>query len=224
MKILTFNVRQWSRDLNKNKDGYWKDRAEEIRKLIEQKDPDVILFQEMTFPMTRYIPDGYKRVTCLSISHHIYCKKDYIVKSHEWHIHWCRVCITKKGQNILDADHFNIFSVHSHWDEKIYKRVAEQIKSFNYSSNSYINIAGGDWNVFPNVMEPLLSPYKLVKTGKVTFTNWEKSEQFGELDYFAINSLNDLKKKYDVNIEMIDTKPFTSDHNPVMLELKLKNK
>lgn len=209
MKILTYNVRQWTRDTKKSEPTYWKKRADDIKKFIKEKDPDIIFFQELTFPMTCCVPDGYKRVSGLSISHHIYCKKNIKVKEHEWHIHWCRALLDMGDGNLVNA-----FSVHSHWDEKIYKKVATDIFSRLKLDikDPVLNVCGGDWNVDPEVMEPLLWSLYIKKTGKETFQNWTKPESHGQLDYFGVWP--------DVNSDIyLFKKPQTSDHDPVMINI-----
>lgn len=212
MKILSLNVRQWSRDLNSKAPTYWRKRAKAIKELIEREKPDIILFQELTVPMKWHVlPKGYKRATRFSISHHIYCTNSYLVKEREWHLHWCRALLYNKWSSGITA--FNIFSVHSHWDRKIYTKVSEQILS-NYKENrsSYIiTIAGGDWNVDPEVMERRLRPLTLCRTHEETFQNWTKPESHGELDYFAYNHCKPLCRKLD---------DFVSDHKAVILEIQ----
>ena len=66
--ILSFNVREWSRDTDKEKETFWKNRMEAMNKMIQDVSPDVICFQELMPPATRYVPDGYKSVG-LSVSH-----------------------------------------------------------------------------------------------------------------------------------------------------------
>lgn len=207
MKILTFNVRQWSRDLNKKLPTYWITRAKGIKKLIESEDPDIILFQEMTFPMTLYIPKGYKKATGLSISHHIYCRKNFNVVWSTFKLHYAQAII----KSIPDMPAVNVFSVHSHWEEKIYKKVANKIYC-NLEGYPIVNIAGGDWNTNPKAVKKLLRPLVIKSTGKITFQNYEKPEQFDELDYFAISSTLNV-----TDIQMIDKD--LSDHKPVIINI-----
>ncbi len=210
LKILQLNVRQWSRDLNREKPTYWRKRAKKIKELIQRENPDIILFQELTVPMKWHVlPKGYKRATRFSISHHIYCRKGYEVVGCEWHIHWCRALLDI-GYNAC----FNVFSVHSHWNRKIYVKVADQIlRAYQANKNRVwdTTIVGGDWNVDPETMERRLRPLTLCRTHEETFQNWTKPESHGELDYFAYNHCKPLCRKLD---------DFVSDHYPVMLEIK----
>ena len=205
MKVLSLNCRQWSRDLNRKKPTYWRKRAKTIKELIQRENPDIILFQELTVPMKWHVlPKGYKRATRFSISHHIYCKKEWHIEDREWHIHWCSVAINGM---------LNVFSVHSHWDRKIYTKVAEQIITMSKryrDQECNITIAGGDWNVEPETMERRLRPLTLCCTHKDTFQNWTKPESHGELDYFAYRNCKPQCSLLD---------DFVSDHKPVMLEI-----
>lgn len=206
MKILTLNCRQWSRDLKKKESTYWVKRAKKIAKLICRENPDIICFQELTFPMTLFIPKEYKKAVPFSISHHIYCKKNFKVALKQWHLHWCRAILTPED----GSTSINVFSVHSHWDDKIYTRVINQILNRFFYASWIINIAGGDWNTDPEVIEPFLrGGVKMRKTNKLTFQNWTKPEQQGSLDYFIT-----LNGSYQVN--KLDD--FISDHYPVILE------
>ena len=45
--ILSFNVREWTRDTDESKDTYWKRRMEAMEKMIGDVDPDVICLQEV---------------------------------------------------------------------------------------------------------------------------------------------------------------------------------
>jgi len=50
--ILSFNVREWTRDTDESKDTYWKRRMEAMEKMIGDVDPDVICLQEV-LPLIR---------------------------------------------------------------------------------------------------------------------------------------------------------------------------
>lgn len=175
--VLSYNVRQWTRDINPSKPTYWRKRAKEIRALIARENPDIILLQEATWPMVgQCIPEGYKRATGCSISHHIYCRKEYKVISHEWHMRWCRATIDTGKREV------NAFSIHTRWEEDIYRKTCTEITS--NLIGGMINVAGGDWNNTPDIISPLVDPMQLAKTNGTTFLSWEKKNK-AELDYFA---------------------------------------
>ena len=211
MKILTLNVRQWSRDLKCKAPTHWKKRAVKIAELIRRENPDIILFQELTFPMTLFIPREYKRATLFSISHHIYCRREYRVWNREWHLHWCKARITYcPADTAKEIVAVNVFSVHSHWDRKIYTQVAEQLIDEYKKHRPFVTIAGGDWNVDPDTMERRLRPLAICRTHEDTFQNWTKFESHGELDYFAYRNCKPQCWLLD---------DFVSDHKPVILEI-----
>ena len=203
LTVLSYNIRQWTRDTNPSKPTYWRKRAKEIRALIQREDPDIILLQEATWPMVGLcIPDGYMRATGFSISHHIYCRKEYKVISHEWHMRWCRALIDTGKEQV------NAFSIHTHWDEKIYVKTCCEVTSA-LRFEGVQNIAGGDWNNEPtDRMKTLIQPMTLTTTNADTFMNWE-SGKFAELDYFACFPKGGSATTYG--------KMEYSDHNPVML-------
>ena len=177
MKVISFNVRQWSRDIKKSELGYWKKRARAIRDWLTIANPDLIFFQELTYPMTCCVPAGYKKATGCSVSHHIYCKEGYKVLNHEWHMRWCRALIETPQGTV------NAFSIHTHWDEKIYRKTCTEITS--KLEGGALNIAGGDWNNEPDAIRPLVQPMMLLRTGQNTFKNWETGKE-AEIDFFAI--------------------------------------
>lgn len=211
MKILSLNCRAFYRDLNKKKPTYWKTRAGLIKKLIIRENPDIILFQELTFPMTCFVlPKGYKRANLWfrpSISHHVYCRREYTVCGSEWHLHWCRSLIADLDDNLI-----NVFSIHSHWDRDVYKKFAGDItKKVKGYPEPIINIIGGDWNVSPEAMRRLMRPLSLKTSDECTFQNWGKPEQFGELDYFAYSHCK------PTGVVRLDD--FVSDHYAVAMQL-----
>lgn len=206
MKILSFNVRNWTRDTNKKSTRFWRDRARVIATEISLANPDIILFQEMMYPMTEYIPAAYKKATGCSISHHIYCRKAYKVLNHEWHMRWCRAMIrTDMGEEI------NVFSVHTRWEEKIYQKTCTEITS--HLEGGMHNIAGGDWNNPPAVIKQLVKPMVIANTGHITFMNWDDGSE-GELDFFAC-----WPQDGKVETASIPNPYPVSDHLPVVLTL-----
>ena len=203
MKILTYNIRTWLRD-----PSTWRQRADNIRRIIADEDPDVILLQEAIFPMTaKCVPDGYFCATPCSISHHIYIRKGYAETEHSaWHLRWCRARIRLKN-----ARRFNIVCVHTRWEERIWKATCEDIRSLK--SHGATTIAGGDWNNAPATIRPEIWPFTVYATEGPTFCNWE-GKGTGNLDYFAGEGLGSY------TIRTAEGADFTlSDHIPVVIEL-----
>lgn len=209
MKILTYNIRSWYRDLDRSKSTHWRKRADAIRELIAKVDPDVILLQEAIWPMVnRLMPAGYVKATPGSISHHVFIKKGYAdVEDHAWHLRWCRARIRRPN-----ASRFEFCSVHTRWEEAIRKETANDIKQL--AGKGAAVIAGGDWNNPPTDMRPELFPLSVLNTGRRTFKNWESGSR-EELDYFA------LSHGGDATINLVIGGSFTySDHLPVMLTVQ----
>lgn len=208
MKILTYNVRSFYRDLKKDERN-WKLRAADICTLIARENPDIILLQEALEPMTsKCIPAGYFKASGCSISHHIFIKKGFAeVEGHSWHLHYSEARI-----RTADARRFAVVSVHSTWKEKANKDTCEAI--FKLSRNKqYALIAGGDWNNEPNVEYNELFPLKIVDTGGQTFRNWEKGTT-ANLDFFA------LSRGAQAVARLAHNGSFAlSDHLPVVLDI-----
>ena len=203
MKILTYNIRTWLRD-----PSTWRQRADNIRRIIADEDPDVILLQEAIFPMTaKCVPDGYVCATPCSISHHIYIRKGYAETEHSaWHLRWCGARIRLKN-----ASRFNIVCVHTRWEERIWKATCADIRSLK--SHGATTIAGGDWNNDPATIRPEIWPFTVYATEGPTFCNWE-GKGTGNLDYFAGEGLGSY------TIRTAEGADFTlSDHIPVVIEL-----
>lgn len=104
----------------------------------------------------------------------------------------------------------NAFSVHTRWEEDIYRKTCTEITS--NLMRGMTNVAGGDWNNAPDIISPLVIPMQLAKTNGTTFLNWEK-ENKAELDYFACwpwtgKATHCLPCSFSM-----------SDHLPVMLEI-----
>ena len=196
-------MRSWYRD-----PFAWRQRADTIRRIIADEDPDVLLLQEAIFPMTaKCVPDGYVCATPRSISHHIYIRKGYAeTEASAWHLRWCRARIRLKN-----ASRFNIICVHTRWEERIYKATCEEIRSLK--SHGATTIAGGDWNNDPATIRPEIWPFTVYATEGPTFCNWE-GKGTGNLDYFAGEGLGSY------TIRTAKGADFTlSDHIPVVIEL-----
>lgn len=119
LRILSFNVRTWTRDRDADSDVYWRTRMAAMEQMILDVDPDIICFQEMLFPATRYVPRGYRRVSGVNISHPIFVRKGLKYKSHSLAVRW-EAC-TVEGIRIIN--------VHSSWDREIMLRTVEQVNA-----------------------------------------------------------------------------------------------
>ncbi|MBR4818418.1 MAG: hypothetical protein IKZ72_07280, partial [Bacteroidales bacterium] len=73
LRVLSFNVREWTRDRDESGEYFWRRRMEAMRRMIEDVDPDVICLQEVLPPAGNFVPDGYRRVG-VGVSHPIYVR------------------------------------------------------------------------------------------------------------------------------------------------------
>lgn len=224
MKILSFNVRVWTRDTNKKDKIYWKTRMDCISKFIVQESPDIICFQELSYPATKYLPNGYKRIG-LTVSHPIYVKKDkFQILKHCFKIH------LDYAKLKINNTYYHIINVHSHWNKDILKKNCKQINNIisDIDVNSKRNkiIICGDWNneyetlIDKNISGNLFDNIYLHKNNEYTFLNFKTGKQ-AEIDFFATRNVNSGKIKvwdkniFDANGELIT---IMSDHNPLTLE------
>ena len=207
--ILSFNVRTWTRDTDRGSEVFWRTRMEAMERMIEDVNPDVICFQEMLFPATRYVPDGYKRVSGLNVSHPIFVRKGLKVSEHSLSIYW-EAC-TVEGIRIIN--------VHSRWDKDVMTRVVGQVNA----QLTGRDLACGDWNVS---LKPLKDAgLKMVSAREIlnipeedTFANFKRPTQsHGAIDHFFVNGVE------PVSYRMIKDGygcSKMSDHYPILLELK----
>ena len=216
MKILSFNVREWSRDTKKNSDTYWKDRMKCAEKMIEDVKPDVLCFQELSIPANfTIVPEGYKRCGIM-INHPIYVRRDYSTKSGSWGIHYSKVTV---GNDI------RIINIHSHWNPKVISKTMDMIQE-EFIDFPGIVIACGDFN---NTTEQIAAiEIKKDKTWSSvresfdlpevdTFQNWTKPESHGEIDHFYTNT--DCASSYTMITDGYGAKFRLSDHYPIMIEI-----
>lgn len=207
--ILSFNVREWTRDTDESKDTYWKRRMEAMEKMIGDVDPDVICLQEVLPPVGRYIPEGYKSAG-LSVSHPIYIRKTMKSSGHRFSIFWesCSVSGIK------------IINVHSRWEAKIVTRTVEQVNGQLTGKD----VACGDWNTFlKNINEAGLK----MESARVilgipeedTFANFSRpAESHGAIDHFFVNGLTPLS--YAMITDGYGV-PKISDHYPIVLKIRI---
>ena len=223
MKIMSFNAREWSRDIKKSSPYYWKKRMEAMKKMIADNNPDVICFQELSFPACNYIPKGYKRVG-LMINHPIYVRKDTTTKNNSWGIHYSKTNV------YLDASHsVRVINVHSHWNENVIKKTMEDIHNEFSESTKHPVIACGDFNNFIEQIDEICEnsfgeKYTCVREylkmkKEDTFQNFTKESSHGEIDFF-FTTHNYLSVDFKIikNGYGVDK---ISDHYPIVLQITL---
>ncbi len=203
MKILSLNVRVWTRDLKKSNPIYWRKRLEGMVTLIINKAPDVICLQEAFFPFTRIFLKALKKKhyqyyrVGFSFSNPILVKswvKPYAHKS--WFtIHLHGVTFSKVlHQNQAGAscqDTFEIINVHSHWNKRVISKNLRQIS--RRKKNNIPIIACGDFNnTLGSIMGLIVTRgiefYSIREMcwvePKGTFAKMDESEPKMEIDHF----------------------------------------
>ena len=209
LRILSFNVRTWTRDLDSDSDVYWRTRMAAMERMIEDVDPDVICLQEMLFPATLYVPSGYRRVSILNISHPIYVRKGLAYSDHSLAMRWeaCTVACVR------------IVTVHSRWDAEITQSMVEQVNA----QLTGCDVACGDWNVR---LEALQNAGLQMESARVllglpeedTFANFTRPlESHGPIDHFFLKGLTPISYRM-----ITDGYGCTkmSDHFPILLDVR----
>ena len=210
LRILSFNVRTWTRDRDADSDVFWRTRMAAMERMIEDQDPDVLCFQEMLFPATRYVPDGYRRVGAVNISHPIFVRKGLKVRDTELSLRW-QAC-TVNGVRIIN--------VHSSWDREITQRTVEQVNA----QLTGRDVACGDWNVrlaaLQNAGLQMESARVLLGLPEEdTFANFTRPlESHGPIDHFFVRGLAPLS--YRLVTDSYGCAKM-SDHYPMLLEIYL---
>lgn len=209
LRILSFNVRTWTRDRDADSDVYWRTRMAAMERMILDVDPDVICFQEMLFPATRYVPRGYRRVSGVNISHPIFVRKDIQYKSHSLAVRW-EAC-TVEGIRIIN--------VHSSWDREIMLRTVEQVNA----QLTGCAVACGDWNVGLGALQKsdlqMQSARALLGIPEDdTFANFTRPTQsHGAIDHFFLQGLTPLH--YRMITDGYGCAKM-SDHYPILLDVR----
>ena len=208
MRILSFNVREWTRDTDEESDTYWKKRMDAMSRMISDVSPDIICFQEVLPPVGRYVPDGYKSVG-ISVSHPIYIRKGLKATKHRFSIFW-EAC-TVEGIRIIN--------VHSRWESRIVSGTVEQVNS----QLTGRDVACGDWNTSLTRITQAELEMKSVRVmldipEDDTFINFTKPEKsHGAIDHFFVNGVTPLSY-------MMITDGYgcskISDHFPIVLDIK----
>ena len=207
LRILSFNVREWTRDTDDNADTYWKKRMESMSRMIEDISPDVICFQEFFPPVGRYVPDGYKSVG-VSVSHPIYIRKEMKASRHRISIFW----------EACTVDGIRIINVHSRWESRIVSNTVSQVNG----QLTGRDVACGDWNTF---LKNITSAGLEMQSARVllgipeddTFINFTRPEKsHGAIDHFFVKGVTPLSYKMVTDGYGCSK---MSDHYPIVLEI-----
>ena len=189
---------------------FWRTRMEAMERMIVDVNPDVICFQEMLYPATRYVPDGYKRVSGLNVSHPIFVRKGLKVSDHSVSIYW-EACVVE-GMRVIN--------VHSHWEKDVMERVVRQVNG----QLTGRDLACGDWNVSLKSLKD--AGLKMVSAREIlnipetdTFANFKRPEQsHGAIDHFFVNGVEPVA--YRMITDGYGCSKM-SDHFPILLEIRL---
>lgn len=204
MKIMSFNIRQWTRDKDSETDSYWRNRMEAMKMMLLSNNPDIICFQEFLAPVGKYVPDKYKRVG-ISVSHPIYIRKNLEAKKHRFAIFW-EAC-TVSGIRIIN--------VHTRWEDNILQNTINHVNK----QLTGCDIACGDWNNSLSEIKKrglkMSSARQLLGIQEVdTFVNFKKPESHGAIDHFFVNGIRPYGYEMITCGYGVDR---ISDHNPIIL-------
>ena len=177
-----------------------------MERMIVDVDPDIICFQEMLYPATRYVPDGYKRVSGINISHPIFVRKGIKYSGHSNSIYW-EACV---------IDGIWIVNVHSRWEKEVLERVVRQVNA----QLTGRDLACGDWNVslasLQNAGLRMTSARATLGVPEEdTFANFNRPrESHGAIDHFFLNGLTPVS--YRMITDGYGCSKI-SDHYPIVL-------
>ena len=209
LRVLSFNVRTWTRDMDRSSDVYWRTRMEAMERMIADVDPDIICFQAMLYPATRYVPDSYKRVGGLNISHPIFIRKGLKYSWNSAAIYW----------SACDVEGVRIINVHSRWESDVMLRVTRQVNSLPTGKD----LSCGDWNVTLDALKGadlnMVSAREILNIPEEdTFANFNRpNESHGAIDHFFLNGLSAIS--YRMITDGYGCSKM-SDHFPIVLEIQ----
>ena len=213
MKIMTFNVRIWTRDTDSSSDVFWKKRMARMEALIKKENPDIICFQEMVFPATCYIPSGYKRVG-ISAHHSMFVRKGFNCKVSN---HCFSIFYEYADFDTKECGHFRLVNVHPRWEEDLSKKALTKVNEL-VMGRSFV--VCGDFNVtIEDARKNGLTEGDSVRETlglekKDTFKNYTRpTESHGEIDHFIIGGM-----PYPKSYKLIEDYSM-SDHCPLIIEL-----
>lgn len=213
MRVLSLNVGIWTRNWKRSDTNYWLKRARVMSRVVESLNVDVICFQEMWFPMSMFVPKGYRKVRGTGWEHPIYVR-DGIGDVHKssFHITWSSAVVNS----------VEVVNVHTRWESRILKRTCEGIVN-HCDESPYLSLLCGDFNnswgavkgylpkSFESVREVLDEPMK------DTFEHFTKPKSHGEIDLFVTDGVL-VPLYYDVYLSSDGGIRF-SDHCPVVVEV-----
>lgn len=202
MKLLSCNVRIWTRDINPKSEHYWPKRMKNLAALIEKEKPDILCLQELWWPASRYIPKNYKRIG-ISLSHHIYVRQYTHHPIFEplkriWRLRWRMVVFRVWGY--YDCA---IASVHLHWDKQILERNIKAMTKHILQPETYMLV--GDWN---NTAEKISLRGEVSLPDEPTFRNFDTGDEY-KIDLAFEWGLLNVHGKIGPDIG--------SDHKPIII-------
>lgn len=202
MKILSLNVRVWTRDTDALTDNYWRLRYDRINKYIRSEQPDVICLQEVWTPAAKAIMRDldYTKVGCAGLSHPIYVRKGLNATGYKSSVHWSR----------CDVGGYRIVNIHGKWTDEVTDKLVADVNGMVKGKT----IACGDYNVEVARLRDLLMQSARVRLGlpaQDTFCNYDKPESHGEIDHFMLANCSPCS--YRVGQSDL------SDHRPVVLTI-----
>ena len=208
LRVLSLNVREWTRDRDEAGEYYWRRRMEAMTRMIEDVNPDVICLQEVLPPVARYVPEGYKRVG-VGVSHPIFVRDTLKASKHAFAVFW-EAC-TVEGIRIVN--------VHSRWEREIVERTVRQVNE----QLTGCDLACGDWNTGLRSIEAaglqMQSARAMLGAPETdTFTNFTKAESHGAIDHFFVNGITPVS--YLMITDGYGCSRI-SDHWPIVLDIQL---
>ena len=210
MIVMSFNIREWTRDKDESAPTFWKKRLEAMQKCILNINPDILCVQECWPRIARKIKKlGYKSAG-ISFHHIIFVKKGIKTKNPHFNIfvNWCDL-----------SNGIRIVNVHTRWERKLLKYTVDKVNKITHNKKS---IACGDFNASIEKLTELGIKLNHVRTNlgleKIdTFQNFTKQESHGEIDHFFVNFITPntfkiLKSNYGCEGRM-------SDHHPIVMTI-----
>ena len=191
ISILSFNVREWTRDTDDGSELYWRTRMEAMKRMIEDIDPDIICFQELLPPVGRYVPDSYSQVG-VSISHPIYIRKQMSSSKHRFSVFW-ESCIVSRTVSQVNAQLTGKDVACGDWNTFL-----DPIKAAGLNMESARDLLG------------------IPETD--TFTNFTKPESHGAIDHFFVKGVSPLSYRMITDGYGCNR---MSDHYPILLKIGL---